>query len=252
VLQLTVQLDGRPRSETERAYALLRAELLAGAFSPGERLRPGELQARLDVGLTPIREALMRLAVEGLIAGEAQRGFRVKDVSLTEFADLMETRRDIERICLARAIERGDAAWEADVIAAMHLLARTPLPRTPADRTTAELWETRHRAFHFKLVSACASPWRLQFWRSLYDHAERYRKIRLLRHKEPAARVRAVNTEHQRVMEAALARDTQKATRLMDAHLLATERAVSAILRNVDRGSGPQAQKSSAARSPVG
>ena len=40
-----------PRSETERAYALLRAELLGGALAPGERLRPGDLQARLDVGL---------------------------------------------------------------------------------------------------------------------------------------------------------------------------------------------------------
>jgi GntR family carbon starvation induced transcriptional regulator len=251
MLPAAVQHDARPRSETERAHALLRAELLAGALAPGERLRPSALQARLDVGLTPIREALMRLAVEGLIVGATQRGFRVKDVSLAEFADLMETRREIERVCLTRAIERGDAAWEAAIVAAMHLLARTPLPRTPTDRTTAELWETRHRAFHFALVAACGSPWRLQFWQNLYDHAERYRKIRLLRHREPAARVRAVNAEHQRIMEAALARDQQRATRLMDAHLLTTERAVAAILRKVARGNTP-AQKDSTARSPVG
>jgi len=221
-----------PRSETERAYGLLRAELLAGALAPGARLRPGDLQARLSVGLTPIREALTRLGVEGLIVGESQRGFRVKDVSLTEFADLMETRRELELACLTRAIKRGDAAWEAEIVAAMHLLARTPLPGTPDDRAAADLWESRHRVFHFALVSACGSPWRLQFWRTLYDHAERYRKFRLLHHREPAARVRAVNAEHQRIMAAVLARDTPKATRLMDAHLSATERAVSAMLRD--------------------
>jgi GntR family carbon starvation induced transcriptional regulator len=224
-----------PRSETERAYALLRAELLAGALAPGEKLRPGDLQARLDVGLTPIREALTRLGVEGLIVGESQRGFRVKDVTLAEFIDLMETRRELERICLARAINRGDHTWEAEIVAAMHVLARTPLPTTPDDRLAAEHWERRHRVFHFALVSACGSPWRLQFWRTLYDHAERYRTIRLLHHQEPAARVRAVNAEHQRIMDAVLARNEQKATRLMDTHLLATERAVSAILRNVAR-----------------
>jgi GntR family carbon starvation induced transcriptional regulator len=229
----TSQLETEPRSETERAYALLRAELLGGTLAPGERLRPVDLQVRLDVGLTPIREALTRLGVEGLIVGESQRGFRVKDVSLAEFADLMETRRELERACLSRAIKRGDAVWEAEIVAAMHLLARTPLPRTPDDRPAAEQWESRHRIFHFALVSACGSPWRLQFWRTLYDHAERYRKIRLLHHREPVARVRAVNAEHQRVMEAVIARDAQKATRLMDAHLSATERAVSAILQNI-------------------
>jgi GntR family transcriptional regulator, carbon starvation induced regulator len=222
-----------PRSETERAYVLLRAELLAGALAPGQKLRPGELQERFDVGLTPIREALTRLGVEGLIVGASQRGFRVKDVSLSEFKDLMETRRELERVCLARAIGRGNHAWEAEIVAAVHLLGRTPLPRTPSDREAADLWESRHRVFHFALVSACGSPWRLRFWRSLYDHSERYRKIRLLRHKEPLARVRAVNAEHQRIMEAVLARDERKATRLMDAHLLATERAVSAMLQNI-------------------
>ena len=45
--------------------------------------------------------------------------------------------------------------------------------------------------------------------------------------------VRAVNAEHQRIMDAVLARDERKATRLMDAHLLATERAVSAMLQNI-------------------
>jgi GntR family transcriptional regulator, carbon starvation induced regulator len=227
----TSQAQGR--TETERAYALLRAELLAGALAPGERLRPADLQTRLDVGLTPIREALTRLGVEGLIVGESQRGFRVKDVSLAEFADLMETRRDLERVCLLRAIKRGNHAWEAEIVAAMHLLARTPLPRAPDDRLAAEQWESCHRTFHFALVSACGSPWRLQFWQTLYDHAERYRKMRLLHHREPAAQVRAVNAEHQRIMEAVIARNERKATQLMDAHLSATERAVSAILQNI-------------------
>jgi GntR family transcriptional regulator, carbon starvation induced regulator len=145
----------------------------------------------------------------------------------------MDTRRELERACLSPVIKRGDAAWESEIVAAMHLLERTPLPRTPSDRVAADLWEARHRRFHLALVSACGSSCRLQFWQSLYDHAERYRKIRLLRHKEPAARARAVNAERQRITQAVLACDQRTAARLIDAHLLATERAVSAILQDV-------------------
>jgi DNA-binding GntR family transcriptional regulator len=83
---------------------------------------------------------------------------------------------------------------------------------------------------HFALVSACGSLW--QFRRSLYDHTERYRNIPLLRHEESAARVRTANAEPQYIMPAALARDQRKATLLLGAHLLETERAVSAILQD--------------------
>ncbi len=77
----------------------------------------------------------------------------------------------------------GDATWEARIVAAMHLLARTPLPKSASDRKSAELWEVRHRNFHYALVSACGSSWRLRFWGTLTDHSERYRKLRLLRRK---------------------------------------------------------------------
>jgi DNA-binding GntR family transcriptional regulator len=218
------------RSEADRAHALLRASLLSGEFKPGEKLRPAMLQEKLDVGLTPLRESLMRLSVEGLVVGEAQRGFHVRQVTLDEFVDLMETRRELERICIVRAIERGTAEWEAQIVAAEHLLALTPLPKTPRDVAAAELWEVRHRAFHHALVSACGSPWRLQFWNRLTDHSERYRKLRLLRRHEPVAQVRDFVTEHRRLMNAVVARDVARACQLVDQHLLVTQKSVSRLL----------------------
>lgn len=219
-----------PKSETERAHGLLRGSLLAGDFMPGDRLRPGDLHERLGIGLTPIREALMRLGVEGLVVGEAQRGFRVRDATIEEFSDLMETRRELERVCLTRAIAHGDAAWESAIIAAEHLLARTPLPQSPRDAAAAEVWEARHRQFHHALVSACGSRWRLQFWDTLVDHSVRYRKLRLLRRREAVAGVRDLNAEHRRIMKAVIARDGERACRLNDEHLLATEKSVSRML----------------------
>ena len=217
-------------SQAERAYRRLRTEILHGDLMPGERLRAADLQDRFQLGLTPIREALMRLSSESLVEAETNRGSRVTEASLAEFVDLMSTRRIIERVCLTAAIQRGDAAWEADIVAAMHLLSRTPLPANAEDRHAAAEWEIRHRRFHSALVAACGSDWLLRFWNILADHSERYRKIRLLHHREIRAEVRDVNAEHQLIMAAALDRDVARATDLMDAHLTATEKSVARLL----------------------
>jgi DNA-binding GntR family transcriptional regulator len=219
-------------SQAERAYRRLRSEILRGELMPGERLRAVDLKDRFQLGLTPIREALMKLSSESLVEAEANRGSRVTEASLAAFRDLMATRRIIERVCLSAAIERGDAAWEADIVAAMHMLSRTPLPVDADDRSGAAEWETRHRRFHTAIVAACGSQWLMRFWNTLADHSERYRKLRLMNHQHRSAEVRDVNAEHNDIMVAVLARDVERATTLMDAHLTATETSVARLLAN--------------------
>jgi DNA-binding GntR family transcriptional regulator len=142
----------------------------------------------------------------------------------------MATRRAIERLCLTASIARGDAAWEAEIVAAMHLLSRIPLPASPGDRDGAARWEAQHRRFHLALVAACGSEWLLRFWNMLADHSERYRKVRALHHRDALAEVRDVNAEHAALMAAALDRDVARATALMDAHLTASELSVGRLL----------------------
>lgn len=220
---------------TVGAYDLLRDEILHGALMPGERLRIADLNARYNLGLTPIREALMQLATEGFLESEPHRGVRVRDASVAELHDLMETRRTIERLCLTRAIARGDAVWEAEIVRAMYLLSRAPLPASPEDRETADHWETLHRQLHFALVAACGSEWHLRLWGMLVDHSARYRKLRLLNY--PAAAGTAAwgnrrdgNAEHETIVEAALARDTDRAVVLLNEHLQRTEDEVAHLL----------------------
>ncbi len=224
-------MTAESRSQAERAYLLLRGEILHGALMPGDPLRAAELQDRFGLGLTPIREAITRLSTEGLVEAETHRSARVTDASLAELADLMATRRQIERLCLSQAIHHGDAAWEAEIVASLHLLSRTPLPASATDRASAAVWEERHRRFHAALVAACPSAWLMKFWVTLADHSERYRKVRLLRHQDAQAMVRDVGAEHAEIMAAVLDRDVTGATQLMDDHLRATEQAVASFLR---------------------
>jgi DNA-binding GntR family transcriptional regulator len=219
-----------PKSQAERAYERLRSEILYGELMPGERLRAAELQDRFRLGLTPIREALMRLSTEGLVSAETHRGSRVSEATRESLADLMATRRDIERLCLVRAIAHGDAAWEAEIVASLHMLSRAPLPSPDDERGTDTHWETQHRRFHTALVAACGSDWLLRFWNVLTDHSERFRKMRAIRHREARAEVRDFIAEHSALANAVLARDSERAMRLMDQHLLATEKAVARFL----------------------
>jgi len=228
------------RSNTERAYRRLRQEILHGDLMPGDRLTAADLQDRFALGLTPIREALTRLSAEGLVDAETHRGARVADVSSEALADLMATRRAIERLCLTASIGRGDAAWEAEIVGAMHLLSRTPLPSGPGDKDAAAAWEAQHRRFHLALVSACGSEWLLRFWTTLADHSERFRKLRLLNRHAAEAEVRDVNAEHRAIMAAVLDRDVAAATALMDRHLDATEQSVARLLEaGYDSERGP-------------
>jgi len=142
----------------------------------------------------------------------------------------MQTRRQIEALCLTAAIDKGGPEWEGEIVRAMHLLARAPLPASPEDRDTAAAWEGLHRQFHFALVAAAGSPWLLQIWRDLADHSERYRKLRLLNYRNIVADVRDVNAEHQAIMDSVLNRRTEQAIALMNAHLERTEKAVARLL----------------------
>lgn len=222
-------------SLAERAYRCLRNEILYGDLMPGDRLRASELQDRFNLGLTPIREALMRLSSENLVEVDPNRGSRVSDASITELTDLMATRREMEKLCLTSAMTHGDTAWEGEIVAALHRLSRTPLPSSKNDRDAATQWELQHRSFHLALVSACKEKWLLKFWNTLTDHSERYRKYRLLQHiEQPAqAQVRNVSEEHQALMDAVLRRDIASATNLMQEHLNATEKSVARLLRQI-------------------
>ena len=221
----------------DRALGLLREDILAGRLAPDARLKLNELQERYDLGISPLREALMRLSVEGHVVAEGQKGFRVAPISLADLADLTRARKDIEQVALAAAIERGGPDWEAAVMAAYHLLSRTPLPRNTGEQEAASTWEARHRAFHHALVSACGSQWILRMHSQLVDHSERYRRVRLFHSALPRQLARDVQAEHKAILDAVLSRDARRATKLVCEHIDRTAEAVAGYWKQPQRRS---------------
>src|SRR6201994_4830140 len=121
-----------PATRTEQVYEVIRSELLNGGLRPGQKLKMVELTERFGVSQSVIREALTRLTEQGLLVATPQRGFRVRDLSIEDIAELTETRIQVESLALRLAVQRGDLQWETGILAAHHRL--DPTPGTPGAR----------------------------------------------------------------------------------------------------------------------
>jgi DNA-binding GntR family transcriptional regulator len=225
---------------TQSAYELLRADILSCRLPPGSKLKIQELCTRYAVGLGAIREALSRLTSEGLVIAEPQRGFKAAPISPEDLTDLTKVRIEIDSLCLRKAIENGDVAWESRLVAAFHRLSRTP-ERVAGDPTrSSEEWADAHAGFHTALVEGCDSLWLMRLHNQLYDQSERYRRLSV----SVAPKKRNIGDEHQKIMDAVLARDADKAVKLLAQHLSAT----TAILLGADLDELPQKKRAAPAR----
>jgi DNA-binding GntR family transcriptional regulator len=225
---------------TQSAYELLRADILSCRLPPGSKLKIQELCTRYAVGLGAIREALSRLTSEGLVIAEPQRGFKAAPISPEDLTDLTKVRIEIDSLCLRKAIEQGDVAWESRLVAAFHRLSRTP-ERVAGDPTrSSEEWAEAHAGFHTALVEGCESLWLMRLHNQLYDQSERYRRLSV----SVAPKKRNIGDEHQKIMDAVLARDADKAVKLLAQHLGAT----TAILLGADLDELPQKKRAAPAR----
>jgi GntR family transcriptional regulator, carbon starvation induced regulator len=191
-------------------YDTLRQDLVNGRFEAGEKVAISALKERYEVGLSPLREALNRLAAYGLLIQENQRGFRVPRLDRDELDDIAEMRRELEGMALERAIERGDAEWESELLAAAHRLKRADEAPEQVDE-----WERLHGRFHRTLVAPCGSAWLLRFIEQLHDQFDRYRR---LAPEAPEVR-RVLDAQHGELVELALKREVKAARALMDDHI---------------------------------
>lgn len=212
----TVSEDGSDRKGRTLASDVcerLRTDILECRLRPGARLRFEDLKTGYGVGISPLREALMRLASEGLVVSEEHRGFHVAPVSKSKLLDITFMRKELEAMALRLGIEKGDDRWETQIVSTFHALAKRS--RAGDNGSLDPEWEARHRAFHFALVSACGSEWLLQFRTILYDQWDRYRRLCVQYTNQP----RNVLEEHRELMQAALDRDAAAAIYLLQKHI---------------------------------
>ncbi len=200
------------RSLTEDVYQDLRRRVLHGELAPGTRMHLGDLAQSSEVSLGVVREAVTRLASEGLLHATPQSGFRVPTLSAEHLTDLTWARCQIESLTVGESITHGDTEWEANLVAAHHVLSVTaPL----SDDGINPAWMNAHRRFHTALAAGCPNQTMLEVRQRLFDEAELYRHWSA----RGVGSRRDIAGEHVDLLAAALGRDPGTASRLLQEHL---------------------------------
>jgi DNA-binding GntR family transcriptional regulator len=202
----------------ESAYGVIRAGILSGELTRGERLREEVLAERIGVSRTPVREALRRLNAEGLVDFEPNRGARVTAWSERELEDLYEARALLEgygaRMAASRITEE-----ELGELAA---IARTMSAIAATDPARADEMTALNGEFHRTIVRASRNAQIDTLVRGLMELPLIYRTFQ---HYSPE-RMSASQHHHNELVDALRARDGEWAEAIMRAHILAARSTV--------------------------
>lgn len=209
------------KTKAERAYRTIREEIISGALKPDEKLKIETLRTRYGFGAAPLREALSRLSGDHLVHLVGQRGFIVAPISARDATEIGALRKLLEVEALSRSIPRGDTAWEERLITSYHRLSRLETTESQGIEEL-DLWEKHNSAFHDATVAACDSAWLLRLRDHLFRQHERYRRFSRIK----SVLTRDIHDEHQRLFEAAMARDIDAAINIISVHIQRTTDAV--------------------------
>lgn len=214
---------------SDQAYAQLKQLIVRGIIPPGRRLRESELARSLGVSRTPVREALRRLAVEGLVHLRPGRTAVVSGLDPTVIRELYSV----------RAVLEGMAAREAARAATppiIGLLGGIVAQMADAlERGDDEQLEALNRQFHLSLARASGNRYLARLLAEMEPQIERSRFVAL---RDPERRTRAYE-EHRAIYEAVRDRDAERAERAARTHV---ERALARRLADDDDpGQGPPA-----------
>ena len=208
-------MNDKNRKPTKCAVVLeqLQADILSGTLAPREKLQIDVLKKRYGLSGSPLREALSRLVVNGLVQVEDQCGFYVAPLSLEELQDIYSIRAHIESLAIRMAIEKGDDQWEADILASWHCYSKYIDPRLNKNVDPVR-WDELQKVYLYSLVKGCNSPWLLKIRNMLFDQAARYRVVCINAHYNDEAVLLDVLKRNERLVNAALARDAETACQI--------------------------------------
>lgn len=148
------------QSVVDQVYAVVQRRILSGQLPPGSRLPQEALAEEIGVSRTPLREALRRLATEGLVVFEPNRGARVAEQDFSHLMDAWRARLVLEPP--AARLAAGVQAREA-----IERMRRSVTRQVQVVGDVAESFEV-NREFHVALVAASGSPLLEQFSRIVW------------------------------------------------------------------------------------
>jgi DNA-binding GntR family transcriptional regulator len=204
-------------TKAEAVFIETRARILRGALPPGLNVNQEQLAADLGVSITPLREALRRLEMEGLIRLEAHRTVVITPLTGLELDELYVIRIELD------SLAAGLAATHATEVQLTTIgqLARQKSAREPV----AQL--ERNRAFHRAIYASSGNGALITYLDQLWDRTDRYRLILV---KEELISGPASRQDHIDIADAVADRDADRAQRLTREHIARSRVLIASIM----------------------
>jgi DNA-binding GntR family transcriptional regulator len=199
---------------SQRVYDHLRSEIFAGRLEPGAELAEVALAEQLGVSRGPIREAIGRLAAEGVLLVRPRRGTVVRSLSAEEFLELYQVREALERLAVQLAVPRLTPE-QLDELAAHN----DRMQEAAASDDVAAFFEA-NLDFHGYLLEASGNATLRQTYRQLLGSLGRYR----LRSVTLRGNLNRSVAEHAAILRAAKRGDADRAAQLMAEHIRVPQR----------------------------
>jgi DNA-binding GntR family transcriptional regulator len=218
-------------SKADQVHAQLKTEIELGELAPGSPLSELSLVERTGASRTPVREALRRLAAEGLVDLAPRLGARVSRVSAQSVRDLFEFRQLLEPAAIRQATERAaaDPAVRA-VFEQMRDGFAAIQGRTPSQERSRDFYDLADR-FDWAVIDASRN---VHLRRAIADLRPHTARLRNLSHLDPRRTEVSVG-EHLAICDALLAGDADTAAALIGTHLAESVRT---IFRNLAEAPG--------------
>jgi DNA-binding GntR family transcriptional regulator len=211
----------RRNTISAQIHGVLRRDIVAGRLAPRATLSEQEIAARFGISRTPVREAMIKLAEEGLVEIFPQYGSFVAPIKLPDVFDSQFAREALESAAVEKAVGRLDARWDRELYT---VIARQKSLVRPQDR---DAFFSADEDMHMLIlrIAGHADAWR--FVESAKAQMDRVRHIAILLPRKQAS----ILAEHEAVIDRMLARDTAGAVEAMRAHLRGIFRTIE-TLRN--------------------
>jgi len=203
----TIFRKGNNKLFGDEAYERIKDAILTMQLSPGQPLTEGELGARLGLGRMPVREALLRLAQEGMVTIVPRKGSFVTRVGIEDLQKIFELRLTVEGLSARLAAERI-TALEFDTLEAL-------FEKSPNIQEGSEQHVRIDRAFHLTVARATKN----EYLERAVEHTLNLAMRLLYLSGSRMSKVSEIMPEYQAVLDALRGRDPDAACRAMQAHI---------------------------------
>lgn len=194
-------------------YQQIKRDIIFGRLQPASKLKLDALRERYSASMSTLRETLSRLASEGFVLAEEQRGFFVTAVSREDLIEISNLRVLLECHAARLSIKNGDTDWEGNLVAAHHKLHLMEQRMLAGDTSLKEEWKRYDWEFHLAVIEACGSRNLLSLHAILYDKYLRYQMLVLTYRGQEAV------DEHRAIFEAALSRNADQVATVLKSHI---------------------------------